>query len=256
MKNDDIIERIKSDVLNTLLAETSRRQKAIKNFLGVNNKVKTFGIITAENPMGMKIGSQENVKRNNMLTSFLRSKQYMYYPVRGKYGNIEHPFMVYNVSLEDMKTIGRTFDQESFIYAEIDNNQGRPHVKFSFYKKDFSENTNIDNGKRLKPSQREYRFIESKDVYVRINTESDDDFTAIGRNFKFSIPFDIFSESINRFNNFINERCEKYEEYNNSCERLIRESIQPNRTAHSRRIKRAQLYGNHFEKFILRNIPH
>ena len=244
------MDKIDKKKKKKVLSETSRRQKAIKNFLGVNNKVKTFGIITAENPMGMKIGSQENMKRNSMLTSFLRSKQYMYCQVKGKYGNIEHPFMVYNVSLEDMKTIGRTFDQERFIYAEIDNKQGQPHVEFSFYKKDFSENTNIDNGKRLTPSQREYRFIESKGVYVRINTEADDDFTAIGRNFKFSIPFDIFSEAINRFNDFISERCEKYEEYNNSCERLIRESIQPNRTAHSRRIKRAQLYGNHFKKFI------
>ena len=244
------MDKIDKIIIEKVLSETSRRQKAIKNFLGVNNKVKTFGIITAENPMGMKIGSQENMKRNSMLTSFLRSKQYMYCQVKGKYGNIEHPFMVYNVSLEDMKTIGRTFDQERFIYAEIDNKQGQPHVEFSFYKKDFSENTNIDNGKRLTPSQREYRFIESKGVYVRINTEADDDFTAIGRNFKFSIPFDIFSEAINRFNDFISERCEKYEEYNNSCERLIRESIQPNRTAHSRRIKRAQLYGNHFKKFI------
>ena len=195
--------------------------------------------------MGKQFDAQENKNRNNMLKSFFSSKQYAFCPVKGKYGNIEHPFMVYNVSLEDMKIIGRTFDQESFIYAEIENNNSQPHVIFSFYKKDYSENE-----KKLKLSQKEYHFIESKDVYVKIDNDANEDFTAIGRNFKFSIPFDIFCESIYRFNRFVNERCDKYEAYNLSCERLIEESIDNRRTDRSRRLRRAQLYGKNFEKFL------
>ena len=250
MTTKDSIERNTLPVVESIISETSHRQKTIKNFLGTNNKVKTFGIITAENPMGVELGEQDNQKRNKMLISFLRSKQYVFCHVKGKYSNMEHPFMVYNISIEDMKTIGRTFDQESFIFAEIENEQGQPHVIFSFYKKDFSEMGNSYNGQRLKPSQREYCFIESKDVYVKIDNESETDFTATGRNFKFSIPFDIFNESIKRYNDFINERCIKHDKYNYLCNKLITESIQANRTDHSRRLRRAQLYGKHYEKFL------
>lgn len=237
MDREELIERITSDAINRLVTETSRRQKAISSFLGVNNKVKTFGIITAENPMGMKLTRRENQERNNALNSYLAERQFLYCRVKGKYGdNIEHPCMVYNVSVEDLKYIGKVFGQESFIYAEIVYEQGQPRVIFSFYEKDSSES--------------EYRFIENKDVYVPIDKEAKDVFTAIGRNFKFNIPFDIFNEAINKFNDLINERCKRYEQYRLMCDKLINESIQSKRTSRSRRLRRAQLYGKHFEKFL------
>lgn len=248
--NEKKLNRIIKETVSEVLNETSRRQKATKKFLGANNMVKTFGIITGENPMGMKYGGQENEKRNGMLTSFLKSKQYLFYQVKGKYGNIEHPLMVYNVSLEDMKTIGHTFDQESFIYAEIDNEQGQPHVTFSYYKKDFSETEKINGGKKIKPSDREYHFIEKKDNYVQLDADAEDYFTAIGRNFKFSIPFDIFNEAIDNYNNFVNERCDRYEKYKWLCEKRITESVQSERTEYYRRLKRAELYGTNYEKFL------
>ena len=64
--------------MNELLTVISRRQTAIKDILGVNSRVQTFGVITAENPMGKSLTPQENKKRNEMLIGFLRSRQYIY----------------------------------------------------------------------------------------------------------------------------------------------------------------------------------
>lgn len=237
--------------MSAFLTEASRRQTAIKSFLGVNSKVQTFGIITGENPMGKSLSPQENRKRNEMLIGFLRSRQYIYYPVKGKYGNKENTFMVYNVSLADMKTIGRTFDQESFIYAEITQKEKQPLVTFSYYQKDYGEDVKIsDSGQKIKPIERDYKFIESKSVYCGLDSDTDDYFTAIGRNFKFSIPFDIFSESIIKFNDFILERCNKHKEYEIKYNRLLAESLENNRTDKSRFVKRSQLYGTNYEKFL------
>ena len=231
-----LIDKIVSDVVQRIPTKTLRKQRVIKNLLVVNNKLKTFGIITAENPMDEQSCSQENEIRNKKLHSLLRSRQYVFCPVEGRYGNVEHSFMICNVSLEDMKEIGREFDQKSFIYAEINSEQGQPQLSFSYFQK-------------LKP-RGEYRFVEKNDVYTSIDAEADEFFTATGRNFKFTIPFDMFNEAVEYYNNFVNERCQKHEEYDNYCEMLINESIQANRTGMGRRIRRAQLYGTHYETFL------
>lgn len=249
-----IIKKAVSEAIGQVISETSRRQKAVTNFLGKNNNVKTFGIITGENPSGIRMNRQENQKRNNMLKSFLASRQYVFYTAKGKYNSIEHPFIIYNVSIEDMKAIGHTFDQESFIYAEVENENGQPKVIFSYYKKDYSENDKVSaDGHKIKPSEREYKFIESKETYIRLDSNLTDEFTAIGRNFKFSIPFDVFKESFERINNFINERCEESDMYDRYHVKLIEESIQNKRTAKSRRLKRAQLYGKNYKMFLDKN---
>ena len=250
MKND-IIESVVSKEVGKILTETTRRQKAIRGFLGKNNKVKTFGIITAENPMGISYGSKENKDRNMELRMFLASRQYLFFPAKGKYGNVEHPFLIYNISLDDMKLIGKKFDQESFIYAEVDNSGEQPHVVFSYFAKEYSEAAEADaNGNPIKPSQREYKFIESKDIYTGLDSETSDYFTALGRNFKFSIPFDIFNEAIEKYNNFVNERCEKHQEYKALFGKRLDESIQSGRVGRSRRLARARLYGKNYEKFL------
>lgn len=243
----EVVKRTAVQMLN----ETSRRQKAVSGFIGKNNKIKTFGIITGENPMGRKLPQQENTKRNEMLRSYLQSRQFVWFPVKGKYGNTEHPFMIYNCSIEDLKTIGRTFDQESFIFAEVRINADNAQVVFSYYQKFYPETAKTDEGgKKLKPSEKDYQFIESKSEFVTLDNDVDDFFTSIGRNFKFTIPFDIFLEQVESVNKMILERCSKYEQYQKSHERLISESISDELTFNGRRLRRAQLYGTHYENFL------
>lgn len=233
------------------IQETSRRQKAIQGFLGKKSKVNTFGIITAENPMGFNFDSQENKKRNNDLLDFFRGRQYIYFPVKGKFGNTEKPFMVYNITLEDMEIIGHRFDQKSFIYAEVNKSDDEPRVIFYYYQKQYSEEQAKDEyGKPIKQKDREYQLIETKDVFCRLDNDADDNFTAIGRNFKFTIPFDLFNEAITRFEEFINERCEKHPLYKKRCIRHINESLDTRRTYRGRFVSRAELYGDHYEKFL------
>lgn len=233
------------------IQETSRRQKAIQSFLGTNSKVMTFGIITAENPMYQQRSSRENEERNIMLVNFFRSRQYIYFPVTGKFDANEHSFMVYNVTLDDMKIMGRTFDQESFIFAEIDRSEEIPKIKFSYYEKPYSEDMKINkNGKKIKPKDRDYYLKDTSDISCNLDKSTENYFTAIGRNFKFVIPFSVFNEAITRFDDFVNERCDKHPLYNERCMRNINESIDPNRTSRGRFVNRAKLYGDNYELWL------
>ena len=226
------IDKIIKEEVKRIVSETSRRQKATQSFLGKRGNIKTFCIITAENPMGVKTLPSENKKRYNELTDFLSSHQFVYFPVKGKYGSVEHSLMIYNISLEACKNIGKRFNQESFIYANVKDNS----VIFSYYQK------NGDNSP--------YNKIEDIEKYVD-TTENDDFFTAIGRNFKFTIPFKIFESHIDKINSIITERC-KNENYKNNYKVWLSESVNDNKTLYSQRFKRAKLWGKNY--LMLMNI--
>ena len=207
------------------------KQKFIKDFMDKDNKVKTFGIITGENPMGRELPEQENVQRTDKLCSYLQIRQFLWFQTKGKYGTSEHPFLIYNCALGDMKMISKTFDQESFIFAVVNPNADGSEVVFSYY-------------------QKISQYIESKTESVKWDDITDDLFTSIGKKFNFTIPFDVFAKQVEDVNELILERCNKHEEYLLSHERLISESISDDFTFNGRRLRRAQLYGVNYEKFL------
>lgn len=152
----------------------------LNELLESDNKVKTIGVISAENPMGHQRSDQENEQRSEELSDFLRTQQYMHSIVKGEHVS----FIVYNVVFEDMETFGKMFDQESFVYAEVNDEQRQPYVSFSCFKKEYPENAKKDRmGKKLKGSQRKYQFQERVNVYKPIDALSANEFTAIGRLF-------------------------------------------------------------------------
>lgn len=206
-------------------------QKIMIDFMDKDNKVKTFGIITGETPMGRELPEQENVQRTDKLRSYLQICQFLWFQTKGEYGTSEHPFLIYNCALGDMKMIGNTFDQESFIFAIVKPNADGSEVVFSCY-------------------QKNCQYIESKTESVKWDDITDDLFTSIGKKFNFTIPFDVFAKQVEDVNKLILERCNKHKEYLLSHERLISESISDDFAFNGRRLRRAQLYGTHYEKFI------
>lgn len=168
--------------------ETSRFQKAKKAFLGQMKNIRNFAIITPENPMGVAATSTENSALCEKFENSLKSGHYLFYKVRGKFnGNLEHSYMVFNVQLEQVKkwACESEFNQQSFFfcesqYDEVDRKTG---VKFNYWSR--------------KPGKKNaFELIESTLEWIDF-TNMDSEFTAIGRNFKFSIPLQCFMENAN-----------------------------------------------------------
>ena len=222
------------------LNETSRRQKAKRAFLTKLDSIRTFCILTAENPMGHQLPPQENRILQDSLLSDLKRYQYRYFPTNGKYVQPEHSVFVYNISLESAKNICKKYDQESFIFAMINS---REHiVDFKYYQKNKSE-------KVVAPSKdKEYYFVEVKREWLD-RIDFDDEFTCIGRNFKFKVPFDIFCGQVDSISEMVEERS-VYPEYKRRFHELLNESVDDSLTFKARRIARAQLWGANFISFF------
>jgi hypothetical protein len=141
------------------------------------NAVNTIGIFTAENPQAMKVSPEENNKRMDNLKSTLRSLNYGFIKIKGKYGNFENSLVVPNITLNDIAKLSKQFNQESYIFGEKqakfdDSNQ----VYFVWNMYNTMTNEPMDNERYTILSNRE-------------NLETAEDFYSIIKNVKFKIPF-------------------------------------------------------------------
>lgn len=86
---------------------------------GLVPSVRTFAIITWENPMGNKLPRSENEIKNRKLEEHLRRGVYGFRHIKGKYGNVENPFFIMNISRKDAVEIGRQGKQESIVFGNV-----------------------------------------------------------------------------------------------------------------------------------------
>ena len=171
-----------------------------------SGKIRTFAVLSAENPTGMKNSAAENNKNTAELKSKLKELGVQYVPIEGKYGNIEHSFMLFNIAREDAQYLAEWFEQESFFFGI----NGSP-ATLIYYETSESD-----------PSK--YRKVEES---KNITNESDaDDFFSRHGDFKFKFDLDYFKESVRVIaSKIINEDA-------------LEKSIQENRTMKSRFIHR------------------
>lgn len=147
--------------------KSTRLKSALFNRGG---KVKTFAILTAENPMKQLSTAEDNNKNTKKLKEYLRKMGLNYVPVEGRYGNKEHSFLIVNLAYKDAEFLAETFEQESFFFGD---ENGIHYYQWN------------GNG---------YSLVETSN---RIDTVQDaDDFFSRHGDFKFSIYMDIFNESI------------------------------------------------------------
>ena len=153
----------------------NRATIAKKVLTGIHPTIFTFGIITPENPMGNKLDKFENSKLQDEFKNYLYDGRYHYTRIKGKYGNSENPWLIYNVSLEDMKRFGIQYDQESFIFGRIEDQK----VTYEYWDK-------------KKDSL--YSLKDTADMF-KTAFENKDFFTSL-KSWKFTIPFSVFESSI------------------------------------------------------------
>lgn len=94
---------------------STRVKKAL--FGDNTEKIKTFAIMTPENPLGKELSAEENNKRLKDFKNDLRQRGIQYTKITGSYGNKEHSFMLYNVAYKEVETLARNYQQESFFHG-------------------------------------------------------------------------------------------------------------------------------------------
>lgn len=109
---------IARNALNEEYLEEGGYAKLVRSIAGLEPNIDSIGIITAENPMAQQATTKSNKERNKQLASDLRDLGYGFYQISGRYGNVEHPYVVPNISKEDIIKLGREYEQDSVIYVE------------------------------------------------------------------------------------------------------------------------------------------
>ena len=156
------------------------------------NAIKTFAVFTAENPDSRETDKKQNRNLNKNLYRNLKNGGYVIIPAQGKFENVEHPFMVLNISLGTCKFLCGKYQQTSFVFHKLDGGQ----LTSEYWEK---QDTNMP----YNPESNDY-VMKDKDTRYIDQSDADDYYTSIGKNigreFKYSIPFSIFNEVNQRLN--------------------------------------------------------
>lgn len=197
------------------------------------DKIKTFAIFTAQNRDKISQSRAVNRELNKELKKDLAQKdiensiingRYSYYKVKGKYGNVENSFIVYNITLDDAKSLCAKNGQQSFIFAINDNG----NLKFQFWA----------NASR---SGYSYKMVDEKEEFNILDDDAEDFYTQISRDFKFSIPFDKFEVAVSDMVESITNRAYSLGYTDEDIDRLIDESVNTDIYAKGRFFARASL---------------
>jgi len=86
---------------------------------GLVPSVKTFAIITWENPKGKESPAEYNKQKNKELQELLGRGSYGYIKIKGKYGNYENPFFIMNITRSAAIDLGKEGDQDSVIFGAV-----------------------------------------------------------------------------------------------------------------------------------------
>ena len=203
------------------------RKKAINAIDNKEDNIRTFLIITGENPMGEPGTNNINRTQNNSLVDYLKQGHYAWQPVQGKYGSTENSKIIFNVPLDESKMLALKFGQQSFIYGRKENGK----TLFDLY--------------YINEQEDDYDLVETQDTYDKVL--GDDYYTKIDKKHKFSVPFEYFNESCENFNKIINEQKKKSDKYNKNFDRFLNESIKENKIGYNRYLNRCLIYGSLFK---------
>ena len=136
------------------------------------HRVRTFAILTAENPNNMQLSAEENNSRMKSLKETLRGMRINYVKIEGNYNRKEHSVLATNLTLTEAEYLADRYEQESFFFGDKDG--------IYYY-----EQANKDSEYELKDKTN--KIMNAKDA---------DNFFSRYGDFKFSIYMDYFNEGI------------------------------------------------------------
>ena len=192
------VKRKEEEMIN--LNETKKETKFKLTLFGAKRNIFTFAIGTPENPMGKSLSKEENEYRCKQFETQLKELKLYAYKEKGRYNTEETSYLIANINLEQCIYLfgKRMFDQESFIYARVNNTKER--IEYSYYK--INENHN------------EFELKGHQTVAKVLNQDTLDYYTQY-KNFKFNIPFDprILEKTLNKLSEEIDNDFRRNKSY-------------------------------------------
>lgn len=158
-------------------------------FGDVTGKIRTFAIMTPENPAIKELKAVDNNKLVDRFKKTLKAGKIQYIPIEGSYGVKEHSFMLINIPESTAESLAGTYHQESFFFGEV-SKKGISEIKF--YK--------TENANEKRPV---YKVLDRVKGIERI--ADFDDFYSRHGNFRFKFNADVFNESLEQIKPIINE---------------------------------------------------
>ena len=209
--------------------ESERRiTKAKRALYGKKQGVRTIGIVSAENPMVMQMTPEENAKRT---ANFIKQLEFYHVPYVksiGKYGNEENSFVLYNIGLKDLEYFASTKRQESFIFGVVEDEV----VHFKLFVADDKTANEL-----------KYHPAMQADGIIRAD-ENAEDYTIIGKDFKFNIPLEQINEGLKQVNEEINRHCAEFPKYAERLDETLNDCTDDRWTVKFRACMRLHLFGN------------
>lgn len=217
------------------------------------DNIKTFCIILGESPIVKTIKPKRKPKTITQpmsLTDSLKSGNFAWLNIRGKYDIDKTPKIIFNIPLSTAKCFGLKYSHQPFIFGRIIDGK----LNFELY--------------LINAEKTDYK-LEDVDVLIHINintlitdtmidiykdspiTEQSPNmvaalFTYISNKYKLNIPFEYFKEACDSFNNRINEIKNTHPKYKQEFERFLNESLSENLTGKTHYISRSLIYGGLF----------
>lgn len=221
----EYIDEAMNIVEDSFLTEKNEVKRAL--FGDYRHKIKTFGIMTAENPMGNELTPEENNKRTEELKNYCSKIHCQYIPIKGyfdvggtkvsdknygdnKYGKSnrrpEHSFLIINITLNELKYLCDKFEQLSFFFGEnywginpnneVDSDTINSTDRHTSSALSYYEKKNINS---------EYKLIETSRKIE--NAKDFDNFFSRHGNFDYSIYMKIFNESYDSIKEVLDYDC-------------------------------------------------
>jgi hypothetical protein len=177
-----IIQEEVSKVLDTKLTESGFPR--IANILTARvPSVKAIGIITPENPCGENKNQAENNDLLKDIKEYLKNYHARYVQIKGKFGNSEKPFILFNISKKDLIEIGKKYKQKSVIFGELQKNASEEQK--GYYKFEYIKLWSDDKCESFSPIVTDTRY----GILFDKSIQGKDDFYTWVKGRKFVIPF-------------------------------------------------------------------
>lgn len=143
--------------------------RLMRTITGLVPAIDTFAIITWENPRSKKSDPEFNNKANEKLKRRLKDGNFSYRQIKGKFGTMEKPFMINNISRDQAMRLGKDGNQTSIVFGSKTTLNGNPAMKYEYI--DFWDKS--ENATR----------------YIWKNMKGADNFYSAYKGRKFVIPF-------------------------------------------------------------------
>ncbi len=127
---DKTSEQLLRKEIRKIISEMAGYPRVKNIMMGAVDSVNKVGILTAENPKGEQAAPEYNKEKQAELKADLRSLGLGFIQIKGKYNVLENPFVVPNISREDVLSLGLKYGQESIIYGEKEENENEVYFKW------------------------------------------------------------------------------------------------------------------------------